>query len=165
MSKSRVAPIKALTLPKLELMAAVTATRVAKFVQSSFSLNCQPISTHLWTGSQIVLHWLHHRGHSNSFVHSRVAEIVADFPSDQWSFTPSSDNPADLLTRGISTEQLQSSQLWFHGPHWLTDPTKWPQWTPTNILELQIVEVFTPATNEPPQNIQTGILKNVDPSG
>ena len=86
-------------------MAAVTATRVAKFVQSSLSTYFQPIPVHLWTDSQIVLHWIHHRGQSNSFVKPRVAEIVKDFPSKKWSFTPSGDNPADLLTLGISTER------------------------------------------------------------
>ena len=51
MSKIQVAPIKVITLPKLELMAAVTATRVAKFIQSSLSSNLQPISVHVWTNS------------------------------------------------------------------------------------------------------------------
>jgi len=45
MSKGHVAPIKTLTLPKLELMAAVTATRMAKFV--SFSQPAPYSSTHM----------------------------------------------------------------------------------------------------------------------
>ena len=164
MSKNRVAPIKALTLPKLELMAAVTATRVAKFVQSSLSTYFQPIPVHLWTDSQIVLHWIHHRGQSNSFVKSRVAEIVKDFPSEKWSFTPSGDNPADLLTRGISTEQLRSSQLWIHSPNWLLDRTKWPQWTPTSVLDVQITEQSTPVVSTTLKQSRTDILTIVDPS-
>jgi len=68
MSKSRVAPLKALTLPRLELMAAVTATRVAKFVQTSISPDNKPIAVHLWTDSQIVLHWLQNGTHSQQFV-------------------------------------------------------------------------------------------------
>ena len=56
MSTSCVVPIKVLTLSKLELMAAVTATRVAKFVQASLSVNDHLIPVHLWTDSQIVLH-------------------------------------------------------------------------------------------------------------
>ena len=76
MSKSCVAPIKALTLPKLELMAAVTATKVAKFVQASISASQHLIPVHLWTDSQIVLHWINNGSHSNSFVYQRVTEIL-----------------------------------------------------------------------------------------
>ena len=68
MSKSRVAPLKALTLPRLELMADVTASRVAKFVQFSISPDSNPIAVHLWTDSQIVLYWLQNGTHSQQFV-------------------------------------------------------------------------------------------------
>ena len=81
MSKSRVAPIKALLLPRLELMAAVTATKVAKFVQASLSPVEQPISVHLWTDSQIVLHWLQNGTHSQSFIHQHINEILQHFPT------------------------------------------------------------------------------------
>ena len=43
-------------------------------------------------------------------------------------------NPADLLTRGIYSEQLLTSQLWMHGPQWLQLRQNWSQWTPTNAL-------------------------------
>ena len=166
MSKGRVAPIKALTLPKLELMAAVTATRVAKFVQTSLSANQHLIPVHLWTDSQIVLHWINNGSHSNSFVHQRVTEILMSFPSTNWSFTPSADNPADLLTQGISTEQLKSSELWRHGPQWLSSTSNWPKWTPTNIFEVIINEAveFLPSRTDPVQEDRTDILTIVDAS-
>ena len=103
MSKSRVAPLKALTLPRLELMAAVTASRVAKFVQFSISPDSNPIAVHLRTDSQIVLYWLQNGTHSQQFVRQQINEILQCFPASNWSFTLSADNPADLLTRGIST--------------------------------------------------------------
>ena len=114
MSKSRVAPIKSIILPKLELMAAVMATRLAQFVISSMkSLKCYnpPCNVHLWTDSQIVLYWICKNSNHKPFITRRVQEIIKSFPADVWSFTPSSDNPADLLTRGISTQQLISSRL------------------------------------------------------
>jgi len=114
MSKSRVAPLKTITLPKLE---SVMATGLMKFVISS--LYFQPADSHshihMWTNSQIALHWIYKEHNSKPFISHRVTEITGTFPANLWSFTPSSDNPADLLTRGISAQQLFSSELWLHG--------------------------------------------------
>lgn len=142
MSKSRVAPVKSVTLPKLELMAAVMGTRLAKFIQSSITRHRHdpPIRIHLWTDSQIVLHWINKNNSSKTFISHRVTEIVKSFPVSMWSYTPSADNPADLLTTGVSTQQLLSSELWLHGPHWLPNEPNWPTWIPTNTLHLQTTE-------------------------
>ena len=59
MSKNRVAPTRAVTLPRLELMAAVTATRLTEFVCSSIPHDKQRVRVHFWTDSQIALHWIH----------------------------------------------------------------------------------------------------------
>ena len=129
MFKSRVAPITKITLPKLELMAAVMATRLVKFVRSSLHLQTDDPSSHIhmWTDSQIVLHWIYKSHNSNPFISHRVAEIAGAFSANVWSYTPSSNNPADLLTRGISAQQLFSSELWLQGPQWLRSRNKWPQ--------------------------------------
>ena len=58
-AKTRVAPLKQLTLPRLELMAVLVATRLAKFVVNSFNEHFDGISIQFWSDSQIVLHWLH----------------------------------------------------------------------------------------------------------
>jgi len=55
MSKSRAAPLKQLTLPRLELKAAVLAAKLSSFIKISLSLDC---TVQLWSGSQIVLHWI-----------------------------------------------------------------------------------------------------------
>ena len=120
MSKCRVAPIKTVTLPRLELMAAVMATRLVRFVKSAVHLQSDDSFSHIhmWTDSQIVLHWIYKsHNHSKPFISHHVTEIIGAFPANSWSFTPSGDNPADLLTRGISAQQLFSSELWLHGPH------------------------------------------------
>jgi len=123
-------------------MAAVIATRLVKFVKSA--IHCQsdvPSShIHMWTDSKIVLHWLYKsRTHSTPFISQRITEIIGAFPAGLWSFTPSGDNPADLLTRGIPAQQLFSSELWLHRSSWLLSKQHWLQWIQTNVL-LQLVE-------------------------
>ena len=141
MSKTRVAPIKATSLPRLELMAAVTAVRLARFVYSAVP-HIQQV--HFWTDSQIVLHWIHKGTNPKPFIDHRLREICETFPTASWSFTPSADNPADLLTRGISTSQLRASHLWTHGPNWLLSKSDWPTWTPASVLLLQAEEDLEP---------------------
>lgn len=118
-------------------MAAVTATRLAKFVYSSITSKQPIVQVHFWTDSQIVLHWIYKGNNPKPFI---AQEICETFSATHWSFTPSADNPADLLTRGLSTNQLRTSHLWTQGPRWLLTPSEWPTWTPTPVLCLQAEE-------------------------
>ena len=88
--------------------------------------------------SQIVLHWLHSDKTLKQFVSNRVAAVTKVCPAQWWGYCPSEDNPADLLTRGISLSSLQSSQLWAHGPEWITQEVLRPTWSPTDILHVQL---------------------------
>ena len=130
MSKTRVAPLKHLTLPRLELSAALLASRLANFILKSLQFQ---VKLHLWSDSQIVLHWITSTKKLQSFVSNRVEEITTLFPATSWHFCPTTENPADLLTRGISSQQLISSNLWKSGPQWLASPQQWPIWPATDI--------------------------------
>ena len=136
MAKTRVASLKEITLPKLELMAALIATRVSKFIVTSLSL--QDISIHLWTDSQIALYWIQGSRKLPTFVSHRVNEISQLAPSAIWKYCPTDDNPADLLTRGVNAQILKSSSLWNHGPTWITTDSQctWPTWQPSSSLHL-----------------------------
>ncbi|XP_053388630.1 uncharacterized protein LOC128551741 [Mercenaria mercenaria] len=116
-SKNRIAPVKPLTLPKLELMAAVVCARIAKHAQDSLQIE----KVTFWSDSQIVLSWLSSDKPLQRFVRNRVDEIKSlsgDFP---WRYCRTKNNPADLLTRGITARDLSMSTLWESGPTWLTD--------------------------------------------
>jgi len=78
----------------------------------------------LWSDSQVVLHWIHSARKLPTFVVNRVKYIKETNFSDV-KYCPTGDNPADLLTRGISTAELISSELWMNGPPWLTTGD-WP---------------------------------------
>ncbi|GFW37879.1 integrase catalytic domain-containing protein [Trichonephila clavipes] len=120
-SKSRVAPLKVLTLPRLELMGALLAARLAKEI--SRVLN-EKISTtnYFWTDSTIALSWI--QGPSNRwkvFVANRVKEIRSLTDKDSWRHCPGKDNPSDLLTRGISADSLINCEKWWKGPSFLQE--------------------------------------------
>ena len=121
-AKSRVAPLKCPILPRLELMAALIAARLIN------SLNLINIPVYVWVDSQITLHWIHSSKRLPQFVTHQVAEINHLLPSVTWKYCPSGDNPADLLTRGLTFQQFQSSSLWTRGPKWLPDKVQWPKW-------------------------------------
>ena len=123
-SKTRVAPLKALTIPRLELMAALVGTRLTHFVLESIT-TCD-LPTFMWSDSQIVLNWISSQKPLPAFVSHRITEVKSLLPNSTWNYCPTSDNPADLLSRGTTADVLLSSALWQHGPKWLPNPDKWP---------------------------------------
>ena len=124
MAKSRVAPVKTLTLPQLELMAAVIGARLYSYLQP----NIQPSAVYFWSDSQIVLHWLSSNRDLKRFVSNRVKEIQSATKTTSWRYCPTAENPADLLTRGMQASDLSVSTLWRRGPPWLNTPANWPTW-------------------------------------
>ena len=107
MAKASVAPLKQLTLPKLELMAALTAARLSSFITNALKFcNC---SINLWTDRQIILHCIKGEKRNNAFVTYRITEIHSITDLSYWRYCQTLDNPADLLTRGVNSTQLRSS--------------------------------------------------------
>ena len=141
MSKSRVAPMKKLTLPQLELMAASICTRLAHFIAEALKSRFPNLAIHLWSDSEIVLHWLQGSKPLKQFIANRTKEIKALFPLSVWNHYPTHENPADLLTRGITATQLRTSSLWQHGPQWLPHVEQWPSWKPSKVLHLHLCDI------------------------
>ena len=120
MSKGRVAPIKAMSLPRLELMSAVLCSRLVKFVMSALHLD---VPVFCWTDSTITLYWIKGDPHRwKTFVKNRVTEIQSLISPGNWFHCPGKDNPADLISRGVLAEQLMSASQWLKGPAWLSVP-------------------------------------------
>ena len=81
-----------------------------------------------WSDSEIVLHWLTTTKALKRFVRSRVEEIKQLTNRLPWRYCPTDDNPADLLTRGISAQAYLGNQIWDAGPAWLPNREKCPNW-------------------------------------
>ena len=82
----------------------------------------------------------------------RIDEITTLFPATSWRYCPTSQNPADLLTRGINSQELASSSLWRLGPPWLPLETQWPMW---NLTEIQTTTLTVDDTNPEPSTPAT----------
>ncbi|GFS91721.1 integrase catalytic domain-containing protein [Trichonephila clavipes] len=118
-SKTRVAPLKAVTLPRLELLGALVAARLSSRVQEIVRKKKECKVFH-WTDSKIVLFWI--KGSSKrwkQFVANRVQEISELTDPDSWFHCSGQDNPSYFLSRGLSVHTLISNNKWWTGPAFL----------------------------------------------
>ena len=143
LAKARVAPLKELTLPQLELMAAFVGILLALLIFKVFEELGIQLVFHLWSDSQITLYWLESTKKKPPFVQARVDKIGA-FTRQLgavWHYCPTADNPADLLTRGLRFKDFVKNALWWNGPSWINDVSLWPVWTPTSALTIALLSV------------------------
>lgn len=128
-SKSKVAPLKMITIPRLELSAAELLSRLVKNVMNS--MEWDSAEYYLWIDSSPAYFWIRKIPRDlKTYVANRVSSIQTNTDIRRWKHINGKENPADLLTRGISPKDLVNNNLWLHGPDWITLPqSEWPKST------------------------------------
>ncbi|XP_065095026.1 uncharacterized protein LOC135716294 [Ochlerotatus camptorhynchus] len=137
MAKTKVAPLKPLSIPRLELQAAVLGVRLLNTVVANHDV--QITKRVLWTDSRTVLSWIRsdHRNYK-PFVAFRIGEILQETVVDEWRWVPTRSNVADMLTKWGNGPVLDNNSAWFNGPDFLQLPEEsWPtqKLPPSNTTE------------------------------
>ena len=117
MGKSRVTPIKQVTIPRLELTAALLSAKISKMLDRE--LQYPTIKHYVWTDSQIVLGYIKNESRRfHVFVANRVQQIRDLTDAKEWRHVASTDNPADCGSRGVTTSGFDTC-MWLCGPNFL----------------------------------------------
>ena len=141
LAKCRLAPLKTVTIPRLELCAATLAVKIDQLVRKAIDFT--PHTSWFWTDSMIVLAYINNVDKRfKTFVANRIAAIHDGSSLSQWRHIRSELNSADDVSRGLSVDELIRSQRWFCGPSFLTegDSQVWPN-TPAETCDLSVMEI------------------------
>ena len=102
-AKTKFAPLEATSTPRLELMAAVLAVKLAIPMKKVLEIPEKEIFH--WIDSANVLWWIKNRSRAlRTFVGNRIAKIQKESSPTQWNYVKTDDNPADLPSRGFSAQ-------------------------------------------------------------
>lgn len=125
-SKNRVAPQKMLSIPRLELQAAVLGTRLAKIIEDEHSLKFH--RKIFWSDSRTVLCWLNSDARSyKQFVGHRISECLDASSVHDWRWIPTKLNVADDCTKWVKVPEYNINCRWYAGPEFLrSNEVDWP---------------------------------------
>lgn len=138
-AKTRVAPIKPTTIPRLELCGALIGAKLTAAVTQALRCNFERVV--YWTDSKVVIGWLKALQKTKVFVANRVSTINGLTDSAPWRYVPTSLNPADLLSRSIDPQHAAETMLWWHGPDFLQkEESQWPCADVSEVVELPEVK-------------------------
>ncbi len=129
-AKAHVAPPKAISIPRLELMAAELSVKLRLKVTQALKINI--VQFFHWTDSTTVLYWLRDdKKRFQAFVHNKLVNIRRITTDAEWRYVPSALNPADLPSRGVDVRLLMGTTIWHVGPPFLQQQEQeWPPLPP-----------------------------------
>ncbi|XP_059357093.1 basement membrane-specific heparan sulfate proteoglycan core protein-like [Carassius carassius] len=126
MGKSRDAPLKQITIPRMELTAAMVAVKIDRMLKEE--LEVPLMESVFWTDSTTVLKYIESDAlRFKTFVANRVSFIREATTSSQWKYVNTAQNPADQASRGLKIQSFMESKSWFQGPSFLREEVEWPK--------------------------------------
>ena len=118
MGKARVAPLKQVTVPRLELTAAVVSAKISTFLERE--LKFPQLKTYFWTDSKVVLGYINNESRRfQVYVANRIQQIRDLSEPTSWFHVKSDENPSDMASRGMSASQFCNDSVWLNGPAFL----------------------------------------------
>ncbi|XP_032782640.2 uncharacterized protein LOC116920627 [Daphnia magna] len=134
---TKLAPLKTVSVCKLELTAALLGARLARFVGESMTRKVN--IRKFWTDSSTVRNCVRAvSAQYQVYVSHRIGEIQTLTAAHEWRFVPGRLNPADAATRS----QLEAEAIplyWLDGPPFLyADPADWPKDLPWLVEKQEI---------------------------
>ena len=140
-AKTRVAPLKKQSIPRLELLGANILARLASNIRNTLELS-QNVEFFYWVDSKTVLYWIKNAKPWKQYVLTRVKEIRECTTQESWRHCPGVQNPADLPSRGMNARELVNEKRWWKGPEFQYNPeAEWPQEVEIKETEFSINEV------------------------
>ena len=123
MGKSRVVPLRKITVPRLDLTAALVAINISKFLTKQLKL--ENMESFYWTDSKVTLGYITNTAKRfQLFVANRIERISSFSTPSQWRHIDGAANPADIASREMSAAKLVQSELWFQGPKFIWEHTR-----------------------------------------
>ena len=107
-SKTRIAPLKEQTIPRLKLLGATILSRLLSSVRKESYFDC---AMYCWTDSMTILCWLKNSKPWKQYVRIHVEEIQKRTDITYWRFCPGTENPADIPSRSCQVGELFQNQL------------------------------------------------------
>ena len=113
--KSRVSPLKSITIPRLELTAATLSVKIGAMVKDE--LDQSSLKDFYWSDSMITLGYImNDERRFRVFVANRCQKIRSYTQKHQWNHIESKENPADHASRGLTIDEPNKVDQWLHGP-------------------------------------------------
>ncbi|CAG2248710.1 unnamed protein product [Mytilus edulis] len=141
LGKSRLAPLKQTTIPRLELSGAVVACKLYEIIRDELEIKIDSVV--FWTDSMIVLGYIKNESRRfKTFVANRLSSIHELTSPGQWRYVDTRSNPADIASRGILATENKQIKFWLHGPEFLLkDSYEWPKPKAVSTVDEQDIEI------------------------